>query len=529
MSDVSNDNAWRPPRAPSRPAEELEGYADLVEIGRGGDRVVYRARDVALERDVAIKVLLGRRPGDGPRGSAARSRSPSSSAASTRNIVTVLAVGTTAAGRPAIVMDFYERGSLHDRLRAHGPLAVDEAVAVGVVVADALAFAHAHGVLHRDVKPQNVLVLPTSWVLADFGIARLVDSEHTASVETFTYRHASPQMLDGLPPTAADDVWSLGSTLFTLLDGRPPFASDDPDEDSALAYLRRVRTEPHRALAVTRRASGWWPSSTAAWPRTSASGSARPRSCATRWPRCGCPAGSRARGAADAGGPGPSTAGRRPRRRRGRRDPGTRAGRAAGSAPPRTGAGPAEPDAGRPCRPAARPAPAPETPPDRDPGPAGRRPVRHRPPGGADPTPDGPAGRSRRRVLLIAGRRRAGDRARPRASPARCCATTTRGRRPRRAVGRRDVGRGAADARRRAAADRPAQPQRADPELAFDFLKLDQRRLDPDAGVERPADGEGVFVLSERARSPTCSTQFAARPPGATVRFPRSAGDGPAS
>ena len=116
------------------------------------------------------------------------------------------------------------------------------------MVADALAFAHAHGVLHRDVKPQNVLVLPTSWVLADFGIARLVDTEHTASVERFTYRHASPQLLDGLPPTAADDIWALGSTLFTLLDGRPPFASDDPDEDSALAYLRRVRTEEHREL-----------------------------------------------------------------------------------------------------------------------------------------------------------------------------------------------------------------------------------------------------------------------------------------
>ena len=88
-----------------------------------------------------------------------------------------------------------------------------------MVLSDALAFAHAHGVLHRDVKPQNVLVLPTSWVLADFGIARLVDAEHTSSVETFTYRHASPQILDGQPPTAADDIWSLGSTLFTLLDG----------------------------------------------------------------------------------------------------------------------------------------------------------------------------------------------------------------------------------------------------------------------------------------------------------------------
>jgi tRNA A-37 threonylcarbamoyl transferase component Bud32 len=245
---VSDDNAWRPPRAASPPPEEIQGYADLVEIGRGGDSVVYKARDLAVERDVAIKVLSV----DDPVRADRFVREIEITVELGRqhpNIVTVLAIGTTARGRPAIVMDYVERGSLHDQLRTRGPLAVDEAVAVGAVVADALSFAHAHGVLHRDVKPQNILVLPTSWVLADFGIARLIDTEHTASVETFTYRHASPQLLDGLPPTASDDIWALGSTLFTLLDGRPPFSSDDPDDDSALAYLRRVRTEKTREAA----------------------------------------------------------------------------------------------------------------------------------------------------------------------------------------------------------------------------------------------------------------------------------------
>ena len=80
---------------------------------------------------------------------------------------------------------------------AFGPLPAEEVGRIGAVLADALSFAHERGVLHRDVKPQNVLVLPTSWVLADFGIARLVDSEHTSSAETFTYRHAAPQILDG--------------------------------------------------------------------------------------------------------------------------------------------------------------------------------------------------------------------------------------------------------------------------------------------------------------------------------------------
>lgn len=251
FSGAPSDAAWRPPPAPAAPppaaTESLGGYDRLTPVGRGGDSVVYRARDIALQRDVAIKVLLV----DDPERVARFRREIEITVDLGRqhpNIVNVLAVGTTDAGRPAIVMDFYEAGSVHDRLLAHGPLPPEEVGKLGVVLADALAFAHGRGVLHRDVKPQNVLVLPTSWVLADFGIARLADSEHTASVETFTYRHASPQILDGESPTAADDVWSLGSTLYTLIDGRPPFASDDPDEDSALAYLRRARTEPHRPL-----------------------------------------------------------------------------------------------------------------------------------------------------------------------------------------------------------------------------------------------------------------------------------------
>ncbi|WP_158277265.1 serine/threonine-protein kinase [Serinibacter arcticus] len=261
---MEDDEVWAPARpdalaqavgldvdpAPSPPVTSVSvpGYTDLVEIARGGDGLVLRARDAGVDRDVAIKVVDLAEP-------EVRARFEREVAITVRlgrahpNIVTVLATPTTTDGRPCLVMDFHDLGSLHDRLRSHGPLPVAEVVSAGTALADALAYAHAQGVLHRDVKPQNVLVLPTSFVLADFGIARAVDAGRTSSLERFSYRHASPQVLDGLTPTPADDVWSLGSTLFTLLDGRAPFAADDPDEDTALAYLRKVRTGARRTLA----------------------------------------------------------------------------------------------------------------------------------------------------------------------------------------------------------------------------------------------------------------------------------------
>lgn len=229
------------------PAVEVPGFTDLREVARGGDSIVYRARQRRVDRDVAIKVIQISDPAD-----AARFRRELEITVRLGrqhpHIVTVLDTTTTTTGEPCLVMEFHDLGSLHDRLRETGPLPVSDVVTAGTAVADALAFAHSHGVLHRDVKPQNVLVLPTSYVLSDFGIARMADAGHTATLERFSYRHASPQVLDGLPPTEADDVWSLGSTLFTLLDGRAPFASLDPDEDTALAYLRRVRTDQRRTL-----------------------------------------------------------------------------------------------------------------------------------------------------------------------------------------------------------------------------------------------------------------------------------------
>ncbi|GGS41105.1 serine/threonine-protein kinase [Actinokineospora fastidiosa] len=240
--------AWAPRPGPAAaPDLRLPGYSGFRLIAQGGEGAVYRARQDGLGRDVAIKALQAVDP-------ATQARFRRELEITVRlgrqhpHIVTVLDTGTLPDGRPCIVMEYYDLGSLHDRLTTHGPLPVSEVVAAGVAVADALAFAHAQGILHRDVKPQNVLVLPTSYVLADFGIARGADAGHSASLQLVSYRHAAPQMLDGTAPAAADDVWSLGSTLHTLLMGVPPFAGDNPNEDTVLSYLDRVRSADPRPL-----------------------------------------------------------------------------------------------------------------------------------------------------------------------------------------------------------------------------------------------------------------------------------------
>ncbi|WP_199439696.1 serine/threonine-protein kinase [Umezawaea beigongshangensis] len=236
----------RPVPRPARPEISLPGYADFRLIAQGGAGSVYRARQIGPDRDVAVKVL---QVWDDASLARFREELETTVRLGRRHphVVTVVDTGTVPDGRPCVVMEYYDQGSLHDRLCERGPLPVAEVVAAGTAVADALAFAHARGVPHRDVKPQNVLVPPASYVLADFAIARGVDAALSASLQTVSYQHASPQVLDGAAPAAADDLWSLGSTLFTLLDGRPPFAADDPG-DAVLPYLARVRAGRPREL-----------------------------------------------------------------------------------------------------------------------------------------------------------------------------------------------------------------------------------------------------------------------------------------
>jgi serine/threonine protein kinase len=225
-------------------AARITGYDQVVEIGRGGFAVVYRARRVAFAQDVAIKVLT--LDGVDPFAHARfeRERQVLGALAQHPNIVTVYDSGTTADGSPYLVMEYLPGGTLSAQLKQRGPFDVRRVAEIAVKLCGALETAHRTGVLHRDIKPDNVLVSRFGEpVLADFGIARMSGALRTQSgVVTATLSHAPPEVLEGHPPTPLSDVYSLASTLYALLAGSAPFVRGT--DRSMTPLISRVITEP---------------------------------------------------------------------------------------------------------------------------------------------------------------------------------------------------------------------------------------------------------------------------------------------
>lgn len=222
----------------------IPGIEDLRVIGWGGYGVVYRGHQGALGRDVAVKVLSS--PGADERAVDLWRREVTAMGRLSNhpNIVSAFSTGVTADGHPYLVMPYVPGGSLHDLVARHGPRPPADVVQVGVRLAGALSAAHAADVLHRDIKPGNVLLSEYGEPqLSDFGIARLVDATATTTGSVrATIGYAAPEVLGGEPATPAADVYGLGATLHTALAGRAPFAGEEGE--SLAARVGRVMTQP---------------------------------------------------------------------------------------------------------------------------------------------------------------------------------------------------------------------------------------------------------------------------------------------
>ncbi|WP_066364243.1 serine/threonine-protein kinase [Herbidospora mongoliensis] len=222
-------------------------YRLLSPVGRGGMGMVWHAHDVLLDRDVAVKELILPYGLDQQGRQTAHTRmlreARSAARLSHPGIVTVHDV-VEEDGRPWIVMELVRAWSLEQAVRQSGPLPVVQAAEIGIRVLDALRHAHAAGILHRDVKPGNVLLTADRVVLTDFGIAAIegdVSITHPGLLMG-SPAYIPPERLQGRQITFAADLWSFGATLYAAVEGRPPYEGPD-----AVAVLGAVLTqEPNR-------------------------------------------------------------------------------------------------------------------------------------------------------------------------------------------------------------------------------------------------------------------------------------------
>ncbi|MCV6986830.1 protein kinase [Mycobacterium shinjukuense] len=218
------------------------GFDDAVEIGRGGFGVVFSCTQVELDRMVAVKVLTTE--ADDNRLRFMREQKAMGRLTGHPNIVAVLQVGETDSGHLFLVMPYYRRGSLQQQISRLGVLALEDVLSVGVKLAGALESAHQLGIVHRDVKPANILITDYGEpALSDFGIARVTSAYTTATgVYSGTPAYSAPEVLGGAAPTAASDVYGLGATLFTTLTGHAAF--ERRADEQVMAHFLRIISEP---------------------------------------------------------------------------------------------------------------------------------------------------------------------------------------------------------------------------------------------------------------------------------------------
>ena len=228
-------------------------YRILRKLGSGGMANVYLAEDEELGRRVAIKILNERYANDDLFIERFRREAKSAAGLSHPNIVSIYDRGE-AEGTYYIAMEVIEGRSLKELILTHGALPIDTAIAYAKQLLEALRFAHHHGIIHRDIKPHNVLVSTGPQVKAtaprlkvtDFGIARHGASQMTEAGSIMgTAQYLSPEQARGAPVTAASDLYSAGVVLYEMLTGKVPFTGDSAIE-IAMKHVNELPKPPSK-------------------------------------------------------------------------------------------------------------------------------------------------------------------------------------------------------------------------------------------------------------------------------------------
>ena len=265
----------------------LGPYEVLGLIGAGGMGEVYKARDTRLDRTVAIKVLPPELSTDAKRRARFEREAKTIAGLSHPHICTLHDVGEHR-GSTYLVMEHLEGETLADRLR-RGPLPVAQALEFGAQIADALDAAHKHGVIHRDLKPGNVMLTANGARLLDFGLAKLhgpeaqapMDASAPTVTESLTHvgevlgtrPYMAPEQVEGRPTDARTDIWALGCVLYEMVTGRPAFRGDsaasltaaildrEPESMTTAQPLTPSSLERIVARCLAKRAEDRWASS----------------------------------------------------------------------------------------------------------------------------------------------------------------------------------------------------------------------------------------------------------------------------